>query len=152
MLEETEGKKILNRKMGLYPINLNIHDRLCVVVGGGSVAARKVESLLACGAKVRVISPVICEEIQWFKDRGRIELVQRGYQQGDLVGGVLVFAATDQPSVQEAVTQEASRLSIFINVADRPSSCTFQVPAALRRGELLMTVSTGAGALYWQVS
>jgi len=132
--------------MAFYPINLDIHGRPCLVVGGGDVAARKVESLMICGAKVKVISPAVCERIEKLYSAGKVELVRREYRAGDLDGSCLVFAATDQPDVQQAITAEATRKSILVNVADSPKSCTFQVPASLRRGELLITVSTGGGS------
>lgn len=133
-------------KMAFYPINLDIHDRLCVVVGGGSVAVRKVESLLVCGARVKVISPVICDRLDTLRREGKLELIKRVYREGDLEGSCLVFAATDQPNVQQVVVADARQKSIPINVADSPKSCTFQVPATLRRDELLITVSTGGGS------
>jgi len=132
--------------MVLYPINLDIHDRLCVVIGGGVVAARKVDSLIVCGARIRIVSPTNCDHIETLCKEGKVEIVRREYRPGDLEGSCLVFAATDQVNVQCALVEEANKNSIPINVADSPKRCNFQVPATLRRDELLITVSTGGGS------
>jgi len=132
--------------MTLYPININIRDRLCVVVGGGRVAARKVVSLLGSGAVVKVISPRICPKIETLEQQQRLELVRRQYQSGDLTGACLVFAATDRAKVQQKILDEAGKRSLLINVADSPERCTFQIPASLKREDLLITVSTGGGS------
>lgn len=127
----------------MYPVCLEITDKLCVVVGGGSVAERKVLGLLAAGAQVRVISPQRTKVIAELAGDGRIEWLGRGYEQGDLFGALLVFAATDSREVQEAVVREASRAGQLVNVIDEPASCSFQVPAVIRRGDLTLAVSTG---------
>ncbi len=132
--------------MVLYPINIAISGWPVIVVGGGTVAARKVASLLECGALVTVISPDICEELDLYRSNGSIELVSREYHPGDLEGGRLVFAATNQPDVQQAVWCEAKEKAIPVNIVDSPAESTFHVPASLRRGDLLMSVSTGGGS------
>jgi precorrin-2 dehydrogenase/sirohydrochlorin ferrochelatase len=132
--------------MPYYPVNLNIHGRFCLIVGGGGVAARKVGPILQCGAHVRVISPAACSRITELAAQGRIEWQQREYRQGDLQGAFLVFAATDNPDVQRQVADEAREYNIMINRADSPGECSFQLPAAVRRGDLLLTISTSGGS------
>ncbi|MBU0945338.1 MAG: bifunctional precorrin-2 dehydrogenase/sirohydrochlorin ferrochelatase [Proteobacteria bacterium] len=129
-----------------YPVNLVIKDQLCLVIGGGSVATRKVTSLLACGAAVRVISPQAKKRICELAESGVLEWQQRKYRHGDLQGARLVFAATDSHDIQDLIIAEANAAGILVNVVTRPEACTFQVPAALRQGELLITVSTGGGS------
>lgn len=128
--------------MPLYPLCLDIADRLCLVVGGGPVAARKVRGLLDCGARVRLISPELCQDLEALARQGAIELRQRPYTPGDLLGAWLVFAATGVPAVQQAVAAEAAAAAIPCNLADAPAQCTFHVPAVLRRGDLTMAVAT----------
>jgi precorrin-2 dehydrogenase/sirohydrochlorin ferrochelatase len=132
--------------MPFYPVNLNIQKRFCLIVGGGEVAARKIEAVLACGARIRVISPVACARIRELAADGRIEWQQRVYSPGDLQGAFLVFATTDNSDVQQQVIGEAQERSILINSADNPEACTFQVPATVRQGDLLLAVSTGGGS------
>ena len=132
--------------MPLYPVNLKITDRLCLVVGGGAVALRKIESLLFCGARVRVVSPEAVGEIGNLAEAGRIEWCRRGYAPGDLQGIFLAIAATDNTSVQNQISEEAVGLPVLLNSADNPEACDFHVPSTVRRGELLITVSTGGAS------
>ncbi|WP_456387348.1 precorrin-2 dehydrogenase/sirohydrochlorin ferrochelatase family protein [Desulfolithobacter sp.] len=127
----------------MYPVCLDITGKLCVVVGGGRVALRKVSGLLEAGACVRVISPEASAELVRLADSGRIEWLDRPYRQGDLSGAFLVFAATDNRQVQETVCQEAEAAGQLVNVVDDPKQCSFHVPAVVRRGELTLMVATG---------
>ena len=132
--------------MALYPVNLSIQGRLCLVVGGGKVAVRKIEALLPCGADVRVISPDVEKRIADYFENGLLRLEKRQYKTGDLQGAMLVFAATDNEAVQAAVIAEADKLQIPVNVVTRPESCTFHVPASMQRGDLLITAATGGAS------
>ncbi len=132
--------------MPFYPINLKIQDRFCLIIGGGEVAARKIVPLLACGAHVKVISPTVCSSIQELAGNGKIEWEKREFRSGDLAGAFLVFAATNNCEVQREVIEEARSRDVLVNSADIPEACTFQVPATVRQGDLLLAVSTGGGS------
>lgn len=126
--------------MLLYPINLKIDGRLCTIIGGGRVAYRKVRSLLECGAQVKVVSPVLSDEFKAVS--GEVEHINRAYQEGDLKGSFLVIAATDDEETNKAVEKEARERNLPLNIVDRPEQCDFYVPSSIRRGELMLTVST----------
>jgi len=128
-----------------YPINLvRLEERRCIVVGGGEVAFRKVESLLDAGAReVVVISPRLGDGLAQLQRRGRIQHLARGYRAGDLKGAFLAIATTDDPEVNEAISEEAEAGGILVNVADDPDHCNFIVPSTLRRGDLVIGLSTG---------
>jgi len=126
----------------VYPICLDIVGKHCLVVGGGLVAYRKVKGLLAAGAKVLVISPEVVKPLSILAQEGKVELFLRGYQEGDGQGAFLIFAATNNSRVQELVRIEAVDSGQLFNLANDPDGCTFQVPAVVRRGDLLLTVST----------
>ena len=138
----------------MYPVNLALQKKLCVVVGGGSVAERKVLGLLDAGALVRVISPELTPALQNLAQEGRIAWLQKTFAASegaagnapndlpDLAGALLVFAATSVPAVQGAVLAAAQQAGCLVNVADAPAQCDFHVPAVVRRGDLLFTVST----------
>ncbi len=130
----------------MYPVFLDISDRLCVVIGGGRVAVRKVISLLEEGARVRVVSPEVEPEIAGLAGEGRVEWMRKKFEDSDLAGALLVFAATDDRSVQDRIRQRAREDGLPVNVADDPENCTFQVPAVSRRGDLAIAVSTGGGS------
>jgi precorrin-2 dehydrogenase/sirohydrochlorin ferrochelatase len=132
--------------MKYFPISLNIAGRRCTVVGGGRVAARKVEALLEYGGDVRVISPELTEELQKRQHAGRIDWLPRNYQQGDLSGSFLVIAATDDQQVQEKVYSEAGKTNQLVNVADVPERCNFILPATVTRENLTVSVSTAGNS------
>lgn len=126
-----------------YPITLvHLHDARCVIVGGGMVAARKVSGLRAAGARIVVISPTLCEPLEGLAARGEVEAIRRAYRTGDLEGALLVIAATDDPTVNRRVWEEAQVRGVLINVVDDPDRCTFFLPAVVRRGPLTLAVST----------
>lgn len=124
-----------------YPALLRIEGLNCAVVGGGRVAFRKVNSLLDAGARVKVISPLLTDELAEYAANNTIIWKKKRFEADDLIDAVLVIAATDQPDVNVAV-REAIRPGQWIAVADRPDLSTFIVPAQVRRGRLLLTVST----------
>jgi precorrin-2 dehydrogenase/sirohydrochlorin ferrochelatase len=125
-------------------LSLKLDDRRCVVVGGGGVAARKVASLLECGARVVVISPELCAALEERVAAGEIEVARRPFEPEDVKGAVLAIASTDDTGVNEAVVAAAHRYGALVNVVDVPELCDFYVPASLRRGDLEITVSTSA--------
>ncbi len=130
----------------MYPVNLEIEGKLCVVVGGGAVAERKVEGLLAAAARVRVVSPQLTEALQYLSTKGRIDWRHKEFAPADVDGAWLVFAATDSPLVQAAVLAAARQRNCLVNVADAPADCDFHVPAVLRRGDLQVTVATSGAS------
>ena len=129
--------------MDYYPAFLDLKGRSCLVVGGGAIARRKVESLLECGAVVKVVARKASDELVEFARRGRIELEIRAFAPDDLAGAFIVIAATDDPTVQALIGNEAKQRGLLVNVVDDPAHCTFIVPAIARRGELAIAISTG---------
>ena len=129
--------------MADYPINLRIAGKKCIVIGGGTVACRKVKSLIAAGAEVTVFSPTLTPELAEMVKKKQFNYIARPYQKGDLKGFFLVICATDNTTVNQAVSAEAERLGILANVVDVPELGNFSVPAQVKRGDLLLTVSTG---------
>jgi precorrin-2 dehydrogenase/sirohydrochlorin ferrochelatase len=132
--------------MTYYPIFLRVAGRPCVVVGGGEVAARKVESLLAADARVTVVAPALVPALAALAAREAIEHAARPYRQGDFAGAALAFAATDDEALHAALARDAEAAGVPLNVVDRPQWCSFIVPSVLRRGELAVAVSTGGGS------
>ena len=128
--------------MSFYPICLDLQGRPCIVVGGGRVAERKVLGLLSCSAQVTVISPDLTKELTLLHNEGTINWVSRVFQSGDLKQAFLVIAATDDAETQQMVFDEAEANNILLNVADVPKRCNFILPATLRQGDLIISVST----------
>ncbi|MZP28842.1 bifunctional precorrin-2 dehydrogenase/sirohydrochlorin ferrochelatase [Heliobacterium undosum] len=128
--------------MLLYPLLLRLEGQPCLVVGGGQVAERKIESLLEVGARVTVISPALTPEIQRWVDEDKLRCHLREYQDGDAAGHMVVIAATDVSAVNEQVARDCFQRNILINTVDIPQLCNFYVPAVVRRGDLTIAIST----------
>ncbi len=125
-----------------YPIYLNLKGALCIVVGGGEVAVRKVKGLLESGGYVRVISLESRPELTSLAAKGRIELKRRAYRNGDLAGARLAIAATADAEVNASVSAEARAAGIPVNVVDDAAHSSFILPATLERGDITIAVST----------
>jgi precorrin-2 dehydrogenase / sirohydrochlorin ferrochelatase len=125
-----------------YPLLLKIVRRLCIVVGGGSVAERKAKGLLSAGGEVRIISPEITKSLSCLLQDGKIEHLARNYTNGDLKDAFLVFAATNDRDTNSQVAREAAKRKIMVNVADDTDKCDFVVPSVVRKPPLLFAIST----------
>jgi precorrin-2 dehydrogenase/sirohydrochlorin ferrochelatase len=128
--------------MRYYPVNLDIRNRKCLVVGGGSVGTRKVMTLLDCGGKVTVVSNEVTRQLHKLADSGSIVLKKRPFQISDLDKMFLVIGATDNPELNLQIHTEAERLGMLCNIADRPEVCNFILPAIVNRGDLIIAIST----------
>jgi siroheme synthase-like protein len=131
--------------MGFYPMFLDLTGRPCVVVGGGVVAERRVETLLVAGAGVTVVSAEVSPGLAALAEAGRVRHVARSYRPGDLAGAELAFTAVNDPAVSSAVALEARERAVWLNAADDPEHCDFILPGVVRRGVLTLAVgSSGA--------
>ncbi|MGH2520225.1 MAG: precorrin-2 dehydrogenase/sirohydrochlorin ferrochelatase family protein [Chloroflexota bacterium] len=122
---------------------MKLDGRRAVVVGGGHVAARKVQALRGRGAQVQVVAPELCEQLREQRDQAVIDVIPRGFREADLEGAFLVIAATDDRAVNGRVFAEAERRGLLCNVVDVPELCSFIVPSVISRGDLTVAVSTG---------
>ena len=128
--------------MRYYPIHLDIQDRNCLVVGGGGVGTRKVETLLKCGACVTVVSPEISDRLRTLAESARLTLKSRPCRTEDIEGMFLVIGASDDETLNRQISSDAERRNTLCNIADRPEKCNFILPSILRRDDLVITVST----------
>lgn len=125
-----------------YPVFLDLKGRLCVVIGGGRVAERKVVKLLECGAKVEVVAPALTPRLAGLAKRERIKAGKRAFRERDLEKAHLVFAASDDHKENARIARLARRRGQLVNAVDSPEDCNFIVPASLRRGPLCISIST----------
>ncbi|HEY0842965.1 siroheme synthase CysG [Methylotenera sp.] len=132
--------------MQALPIFINITNRLCVVIGGGDVATRKVSMLLKANAAVTLISPEICHELQALAEAKKIQCVQATYSKHQLEGACLVIAATDDEAVNKAVSVDAKALGIPVNVVDAPDLCTFTMGSIIERSPVVIAISSEGNA------
>ena len=132
--------------MGYYPVLLELTGRACLVIGGGPVAERKVEGLLATGAAVTVVSPALGTVLETLASEGKIRHIRREYRHGDLADSQLAFAATGDREANAAVAREGRELGVWVNAADDLSHCDFILPGVVRRGDLVVAVATGGSS------
>ena len=123
-----------------YMANLIVEGREVLIVGGGEIASRKVEDLLAAKARVTLVAPRVCEKIEALADR--IQLHRRPYQASDIGNSFVVIAATDDEELNAAVSRDCAARNVVVNVVDRPALCTFTVPATVHRGDLTIAIAT----------
>jgi siroheme synthase-like protein len=126
-----------------YPVNLVLTGRRCVVVGGGRIAARKIEALVDAGAAVHVIAIDAVPEIVASADAGRLTLESRAFTPADLDGAWLATTATGDPTVDRAVFDAGEARGIWVNSADDPDNCSFTLMSVVRQGDLVVTIGTG---------
>ena len=131
----------------LFPVFLDLTDRLVVVVGGGAVATERAAKLAAHGAAVRVVSPELSPGLQRLvTDSTVADHRARRYEDGDLDGAVLVVAATDDAAVNRRVRDAARAAGAEVNVADDPAGSTAVIPALMRSGDLAIAITTGGAS------
>jgi precorrin-2 dehydrogenase/sirohydrochlorin ferrochelatase len=129
-----------------YPIALELSGRRCVVTGGGQAAEGKARALLEAEADVVVIAPRVSNGFSELARRGELTHIARRYQRGDLAGAFLVIAADSDRAVRADVFAEAEEERVLCNAVDDVEHCHFAVPSIVRRGELLLAISTGGRA------
>jgi len=125
-----------------YPILVDLQGKRALVVGGGRVAQRKIETLLEHGVSVQVVAKELTATLEELRNHEKIEFLGDGFSEAFLEGAFLVFAATDDASLNRRVSQAAQQRGLLVNAVDQPVDCNFIVPSVLSRGDLLIAVST----------
>jgi siroheme synthase-like protein len=127
----------------LLPLFVSLEGRICLLVGGGTVAARKAQPLIDFGASLVVVDPEPSEEIRSLEGRGQLTVHRRAYAGSiEMDGAALVIAATDDRELNRRVARDANSAGIPVNVSDAPELCGFFFPALVRRGNLVAGIST----------
>ena len=125
-----------------YPILVDLQGKKALVVGGGKVAQRKIESLLEHGATVQVVAKELTASLEELRRAGRIEFLGEEFSETFVDGVFVVFAATDDAALNRRVSRTAQQRSLLVNAVDQPADCNFIVPSVLSRGDLVIAVST----------
>ena len=132
--------------MDFLPVSMNIRDRDCLVVGGGSVAARKAAILHSAGARIHVVAAKLCDEVRALIDKGQYQHTDRNFAEEDLLDKVLVIAATNDKATNQEVSKLAKSRYLPVNVVDNPSLCSFIMPSIIDRSPLQVAISTGGAS------
>ncbi len=128
--------------MRYFPVNIDVRDRTCLVVGGGAVGTRKTKTLLRAGARVVVVSPEASADLEALAAENRIRLHRRAYSAGDMADAFLVFGTTDDRDLNRRISEDAHQQGILCNIADQPDRGQFVLPSVVARGDLLIAIST----------
>ncbi|MEA1968442.1 MAG: bifunctional precorrin-2 dehydrogenase/sirohydrochlorin ferrochelatase [Thermodesulfobacteriota bacterium] len=131
--------------MKYYPVCLDIKGRQALVVGGGLVGARKASTLAKCGANVTIVSPEFTDSLDNGK-KENITLIKKEYTKKNLNGMFLVIGATNNAELNRKIWSDAKNKNMLCNIADLPEACNFILPAIVRRGDLMITVSTSGSS------
>lgn len=129
-----------------YPIFVDLYTLPVLVVGGGNVALRKVQTLLHHGALVRIVSPRLDQELKELIDGKSCFWVEKEYSSDDIQEAMLVFSCTEIEEVNAQVSRDAKALFRLVNVVDDPEKCSFIVPSIMEQGDLKIAVSTGGSS------
>lgn len=132
--------------MEFLPIFLDVKDKPCLVVGGGEIAVRKITNLRRAGAAVRVIAPALAPAVSELLTAGEIVHEARQFRDEDLVGTLLVVAATDDRQVNHRIAELARSAGVPVNVVDQPDDCSFLMPSVIDRSPVVVAVSTGTAS------
>lgn len=136
---KSEAAPFAEFRGGAFPLMIDLSGRTVLVAGGGAVAARKINTLLSFGARVRVVSPVLSPRVS----RNRVEYLPREWREEDCGGVFLAVAATDRREVNAAVARCCRSRGILCNVADSPSECGFFFPAITRAEPVTVGITSG---------
>lgn len=121
---------------------MSLEGKNCLIIGGGDIAYRKIKNLLLYPVRLTVIAPEVIKEIDELSGGKKITLYKRSFCDNDITGFDLVIAATNNPDVNHRIAEIAKEKKILVNVVDEPEYCSFIAPAAMRRGPLIIAVST----------
>jgi precorrin-2 dehydrogenase/sirohydrochlorin ferrochelatase len=138
-----------NEKSMFFPILINLRKFHCLVVGGGKVAQRKVNTLLNFNAKISVISPRICKPLKELSKINKIKIIQKSYHKDFLKDFEIIFCATDNQQINQSVYKDCKGENKLLNVADIPDLCDFILPAVVKRGDLSLAVSSQGRAPFF---
>jgi len=128
------------------PINISLENRRCLVVGGGDVALRKVETLLEYKSDITVIAPEPNDKIGYFAKKGELKLEKREYRSPEASEYGIVISASNKKDVNAQVSEDCRNSGVPVNVVDNPPLCDFIFPAVLKRDILSVAVSTDGQA------
>lgn len=132
--------------MAYFPMFVDLKDKLCIVVGGGTVAYRKIKALLEFEARLLVITPQCLDKIYQLKnslpDKQMLEIKEKGFETGDLEKAELVIAATNDLTLNKLIAKECRQRKIPVNVVDVQEECSFIFPAYIKRGAVTIGVTS----------
>jgi len=132
-----------------YPILINLKRFPCLVIGGGDVALRKVQTLLIFNAKITVLSPKICKALEEIINANEIKTISKPYSKEHIKNYKIIFSATNNHQINKQVHDDCRKENKLLNVVDVPDLCDFILPAVVKRGKLTISVSSQGSAPFY---
>ncbi len=126
-----------------FPMFIDLTDKKILVTGGGTIALRRIRTLLKFRADIRVIAPELCEELAQLESEGKISAERREYRTSDIDGVYIVLAATDDHEVNRRIWEECRAAGVTVNVADDRSLCDFYFPSIVMTEDTVIGVNCG---------
>ena len=128
--------------MSYYPILIELEGKKVLVIGGGNVAQRKIETFLEFGASIDVVSRELTFRLKNLVESGEIHHLGNEYSEECLKDAFLIIIATNDKQLNHEISESARKKGLLINTVDQPSDCNFIVPSIVRKGDLLIAIST----------
>jgi precorrin-2 dehydrogenase / sirohydrochlorin ferrochelatase len=129
----------------MLPLHIDVKDRLVLIVGGGNIAYRRLSLFLEEGAEITVVSPDVVKEIENLHEQNLLNWVKKKVDLSDLEHAFIIIAATDYPSVNEWVAENANKFQL-VNVVNNVEKGNFLVPKSVKKGRLSLSVSTNGAS------
>ncbi|MDE3841198.1 potassium transporter Trk [Bacillus methanolicus] len=129
----------------MYPIMLDMNNKLCVVIGGGKIAYRKVVPLLKAGANIHIVSPEICDEINKLWTEKKVKVFLKEVEKADYEHAFMIIAATNSKEINEHIYKNTTENQL-VNIVSDQEIGNFHIPASAVRGRLVISVSTGGAS------
>ena len=126
-----------------FPMFIDLTDKKILVTGGGTIALRRIRTLLKFRADIRVIAPELCEELAQLEEEGKIAAERREYRTSDIDGVYIVLAATDDHEVNRRIWEECRAAGVTVNVADDRSLCDFYFPSIVMTEDTVIGINCG---------
>lgn len=127
--------------MGYFPMFINLEGKNVIVIGGGKIATRRIQTLLSMDCSLTVIAPFVSETIIELSEKNKLFWKKREYKEGDLKGAFLSIGGTDNREINHQVFLEAKQESCFVNVIDCKEECNFYFPGVIKRGDIVIGVT-----------
>jgi uroporphyrin-III C-methyltransferase/precorrin-2 dehydrogenase/sirohydrochlorin ferrochelatase len=132
--------------MDYLPLNIDVRDRRVLVVGGDDLALRKARILSRSGAILYVVAPLVIEDLKMLVVATAGRVFERQYEPLDLQGVALVVCATEDMTLNEAVSSDAKKVNVWVNVVDQPHLCNVIFTAVIDRSPIVISLSSGCSS------
>lgn len=131
----------MKRNNPRFPLFVDLADRKILVVGGGKIASRRVETLCRFGGDITVVAPGMEKILEKLARDGKVRLIRRAYRQEDIRGAWMVLAATDDRELNEEIRRQAKKEGAWVNVASDQELCDFHFPGIVKKDPVVVGIN-----------